>query len=200
MPTVAEVVAGLPAPVFGLDSEVLDLHFRTFSHSAEEVELIFHRVPAMNLGPGLRLASRVNTGEEDEQFYDMIVRAAAQRAALDFGLPKIRAAYQSMPYDPQDPFRLLDDFPLSGANVEVTLGDGWQGSALVWQWRMPQALRAMVLRRDPLITVASYDLSTEQLVHALSFAVPIGDRPDLIAGYQRAFNERAGARPPGSAS
>lgn len=189
VPPVADVVAGSPVPVYGLAEEVLDLRFRGFTYSADEVELLFQRPTTLDFAPGLRIGSCRTEGDEPERFVDMLIRSAAQLAALDFGSDKLRATARPLLNDPDNPFALLDQFPLSGSNEFVELGDGWQGSVLVWQWKLPQPLRAMALGDKNPIIIASYDIETEHLLHCLRSVVPISDRPDLIAGYQAAFDE-----------
>jgi hypothetical protein len=194
VPPIADIVAQSAVPVYGLATEVMDLRFRGFSYSADEVELLFQRPTTVDFAPGIRIGSRKADGREAERFMDMLIRSAAQFAALNFGTDKLRATAQPFLHDQDNPFALLDTFPLSGTNEFVALGDGWQGSVLVWQWKLPQPLRAMAIGTENPVIIASYDLTNEQLLLCLENVVPINDRPELIAGYQAAFDERRRAR------
>jgi len=191
VPPVADVVARCPVPVFGLDSEVQGLRFKTFTYAEEEVELLFQRLNAAGFGPGIQIGSRLAEDGDTERFLDLLVRAAAQGAAFAFAPQEsMQTRLAGMHDDPANPFVMLDEYPLSGQVAEVTLGDGWTGQATVWQWQMPQPLRALVLRREHPLIIASYDITTDNLVQCLAHVVPVIDRPDLIESYQRAFDDR----------
>ncbi|HUF54185.1 MAG TPA: hypothetical protein VMR52_10490 [Dehalococcoidia bacterium] len=194
IPTIAELVAASTVPVYGLENEVLDLRFKGFTYSSDEVELLFQRPSSLGFGPGVRIGSRRTDGTDPERFVDMLIRSAAQRAALDFSSDQFRMMVRPFFDNRENPFALLDQFPLSGTTEFVQTGDGGQGSVLIWQWKLPAPLRAMALgERNPII-VASYDLSTEHLLHVLESLVPINDRPDLTASFQAAFDERRRAQ------
>jgi hypothetical protein len=189
IPTIAEAVAGCRVPAFGLDGEALDMRFVSFSHSQDAIDFLFQRPAMFEPRPGLRISSRAADGEETERYLDVLIRAAAQSAALDFGTQAFREKHAPR-VEAGDPFAMLDEFPLAGQDVPITLGDGWRGRATVWQWRLPQPLRALAINHANPLIIASYDLTTEQLVPLLAQVVPVRDRPALIQQYQRAFDER----------
>lgn len=189
-PPIADAVAGIGIPVYGLESEIFDLHFREFTYSPDEVELVFQRGGPSDMRPGIRIRSRRTAGNEPERFVDMLVRAAAQAAALDFGGERTRAAAQPYLRDKNNPFAMLEQYTLSGSNESVVLGDAFQASVLIWQWKAPHPLRAAALReRDPIV-VASYGLETDQLLECLRSVVPVNERSGLIEAYQAAFDKQ----------